>query len=104
MVNVDFAFNGVLLAIIVGYYLIINIVLFCMMAIDKKAAIKDKRRIPEKKLFVVAALGGGVGGLFGMVLKRHKTRHLDFVFVFTLSAILHILIAFLLIGNFVFSF
>lgn len=81
-----------------------NIVLFAMMAIDKKAAIIGKQRIPEKTLFLVAIFGGAFGGLLGMVLKHHKTRHLDFVFVFTFTAILHILAAFLLIGKFVFTF
>ncbi len=92
------------MAIIVGYYLIINLVLFCMMAFDKHAAIKGRRRIPEKNLFMVAIVGGSFGGLLGMVLKRHKTRHMDFIFVYTFTAIMHILVAYLLIGKFVFTF
>ena len=56
-------FNGRNLLIIVGYYLIINLILYFAMVIDKKRAIKDGWRIPEKNLFLLAVLGGGIGGL-----------------------------------------
>ena len=95
-------FNPTALAIIIGYYIIINIVLYVMMVIDKKRAIKDGWRIPEKNMFVAAVLGGGLGGLCAMVFKRHKNRHMDFILVFTMTAILHVLAAFLLIGKFAF--
>ena len=65
-------FNGRNLLIIVGYYLIINLILYFTMVIDKKRAIKDGWRIPEKNLFLLAVLGGGIGGLIAMVFKRHK--------------------------------
>ena len=96
-------FNPVALAIIFGYYAIINIVLYAMMVIDKKRAIKDGWRIPEKNMFVLAVLGGGLGGLVAMVFKRHKNRHMDFILVFTVTGILHVLLAFLLIGKFAFT-
>ena len=95
-------FNPTALAIIVGYYVIINIVLYMMMVIDKKRAIKDGWRIPEKNMFVAAVLGGGTGGLIAMVFKRHKNRHMDFILVFTMTAILHMVAALLLLGRFAF--
>ena len=95
-------FNTTALAIILGYYLIINVILYMMMVIDKKRAIKDGWRIPEKNMFVAAVLGGGTGGLIAMVFKRHKNRHMDFILVFTMTAILHMIVAFLLIGKFAF--
>ena len=95
-------FNTTALAIIIGYYMIINIVLYMMMVIDKKRAIKDGWRIPEKNMFVAAVLGGGTGGLIAMVFKHHKNRHMDFILVFTMTAILHMVVAFLLIGKFAF--
>ena len=96
-------FNPVALAIIFGYYAIINIVLYAMMVIDKKRAIKDKWRIPEKNMYIAAVLGGGLGGLVAMVFNRHKNRHMDFILVFTVTGILHVLLAFLLIGKFAFT-
>jgi uncharacterized membrane protein YsdA (DUF1294 family) len=50
----------------------------------------------------MAIMGGGLGGLVAMVFKRHKNRHLDFIMVFTMTSILHMLVAFLLIGKFAF--
>lgn len=95
-------FNLKVLAAIFGYYLLLNLIMFALMAIDKKRAIKNRWRIPEKHFFLLAALGGGIGGLCGMVSQRHKTRHLDFILVFTITAILHLILAFLLIGKFAF--
>ncbi len=96
-------FNPVALGIIFGYYIIINLVLYVTMVIDKKKAQKDAWRIPEKNMFVMAVLGGGLGGLCAMVFKRHKNRHMDFILVFTTTAILHMVAAFLLIGKFAFT-
>ena len=95
-------FNPTALGIIFGYYALINIVLYVTMVIDKKRAIKDGWRIPEKNMFIMAVMGGGLGGLAAMVFKRHKNRHMDFILVFTMTAILHMLVAFLLIGKFAF--
>ena len=95
-------FNTTALAIIFGYYILINLVLYITMVIDKKRAIKDQWRVPEKNMFIMAVLGGGLGGLFAMVFKRHKNRHMDFIMVFTMTSILHMLAAFLLIGKFAF--
>ena len=95
-------FNPTALGIIFGYYALINIVLYVTMVIDKKRAIKDGWRIPEKNMFIMAVLGGGLGGLAAMVFERHKNRHMDFILVFTMTAILHMLVAFLLIGKFAF--
>ena len=95
-------FNPTALAIILGYYVLINLVLYITMVIDKKKAIKDQWRIPEKNMFIMAVLGGGLGGLCAMVFKRHKNRHMDFILVFTMTSILHMVAAFLLIGKFAF--
>ena len=60
-------FNGRNLLIIVGYYLIINLILYFTMVIDKKRAIKDGWRIPEKNLFLLAVLGGGIGAVIYLI-------------------------------------
>lgn len=61
------------------YLLIVNIVAFFLMGIDKKKAQTGVWRIPEKTLFLSAILGGGIGAIAGMQLFRHKTRHRSFV-------------------------
>lgn len=95
-------FNTTVLLVILGYYVLMNLILYIAMCIDKKRAIKDGWRIPEKNLYLLAVLGGGLGGLVAMVFKHHKNRHLDFILVFTMTCILHMIVAFLLISKFSF--
>ena len=45
---------------------------------DKRRAQRGKWRIPERTLFLSAALFGGLGGVLGMHIFHHKTRHLRF--------------------------
>ena len=60
---------------VLGYYLLlINAVGFLIMCIDKLLAKKQARRVPERTLLWVAALGGSFGSLLGMMLAHHKTR------------------------------
>ncbi len=67
---------------IVIYLILINLITFLAMYIDKRKAKKGKRRIPEKTLFILVGLGGGIGGILGMYLFRHKTKKTRFVIGF----------------------
>ena len=60
------------------YLLLINAVAFVLMLVDKRKAIKNRWRIPERTLILSAALGGSIGALLGMYTFRHKTKHLSF--------------------------
>ncbi len=51
-----------------------SLIAFFLYGTDKKRAKKEKGRIPELALLTFAALGGGVGAVFGMQLFRHKTN------------------------------
>ena len=64
------------------YLLAVNLLLFALMGIDKWKAKRGAWRIPEKTLFLTAALGGGIGGILGMKVFRHKTRHNSFKYGF----------------------
>ena len=70
------------------YIFLINLISFFAMGIDKLKAKKNKWRIPEGTLLLFCFLGGGVGGLLGMSLFRHKTKHLKFQILVTLSLLL----------------
>ena len=61
-----------------SYLLIINAAGFLLMLVDKWKAKKNRWRIRESTLLIVAALGGSIGSLAGMYLFRHKTQHLKF--------------------------
>ena len=60
------------------YLLILNILGFAFMGIDKRRAIRSAFRIPEATLFAIAILGGSIGSILGMHLFRHKTKHKAF--------------------------
>ncbi len=64
------------------YLIIINIVGFLAMLIDKRKAQKGSWRIPEKTLFIITLLGGGIGTILGMYTFRHKTKKLKFTIGF----------------------
>ncbi|MBR1565472.1 MAG: DUF1294 domain-containing protein [Oscillospiraceae bacterium] len=56
-----------------------SLALFITMGLDKRFAKIEHRRVPEKRLFLLAALFGAPGGLLGMYAFRHKTKHWYFV-------------------------
>ena len=67
-----------LMKILLWYLLIVNAAGFLLMLADKVKAKKNRWRIRESTLMIVAALGGSVGSLLGMYTFRHKTLHLKF--------------------------
>ena len=75
--------------LLVFYMLIINILAFVLYGIDKKKAEKDKYRIPESRLILVAVLGGAFGALLGMLTFHHKTRKKKFYITVPIFVILY---------------
>jgi uncharacterized membrane protein YsdA (DUF1294 family) len=61
-----------------------NLISFLLMRHDKRCAQRGLRRVPESKLFLAAACFGGLGGVIGMHLLRHKTKHWYFKIFFPL--------------------
>ena len=55
--------------------IMMNLLAFALMGIDKAKAKAGAWRISEKTLFLVTALFGGLGGTLGMSFFRHKTKH-----------------------------
>ncbi len=76
---------------IIIYIILINIFGFFIMWLDKYKAKNGKWRIPEKTLFIITALGGGIGTIAGMYTFRHKTQKLNFVIGFPFITILEII-------------
>lgn len=75
---------------IIIYFISVNLIGFFVMWLDKRKAIKGAWRIPEKTLFIITALGGGIGTTAGMYTFRHKTKKIGFVIGFPLITILEI--------------
>lgn len=57
------------------YLVCINIVTFALYGIDKRRAKKQRWRIAERTLLLLPLIGGSAGGLLGMAVFHHKTRH-----------------------------
>lgn len=64
-----------LIKLFICYLVIVNIVGFAIMGIDKKRAIRGAWRISEASLFFTALIGGSLGCTLGMNHFRHKTKH-----------------------------
>lgn len=75
------------------YLLIINALAFVLMLVDKVKARKNRWRIRESTLMLVAALGGSLGSLAGMYAVRHKTQHPKFTIGIPVILALQVLIA-----------
>ncbi len=77
---------------IVIYLVIINVIGFLLMFIDKKKAEHGAWRIPEKTLFLATLLGGGIGTISGMYIFRHKTKKLKFTIGLPVILILEVVL------------
>ncbi|MBP8031023.1 MAG: DUF1294 domain-containing protein [Acetobacterium sp.] len=64
---------------IIAYLIIINLITFIFFWNDKRRSKKEVWRIPEKTLMGLCVIGGSIGGLLGMRVFHHKTRHALFV-------------------------
>lgn len=83
------------------YLVIINIVSFSLMGVDKRRARKGEWRISEAALFTSALLFGGLGSTIGMWHFRHKTRHWYFVVGMPLILIIEAAIIILILMHFI---
>lgn len=63
---------------IIFLLLVMNVIGFLLMGIDKRRAKQRQRRISEKTLFTCAICFGSFGVFIGMQQFRHKTKHLTF--------------------------
>ena len=79
--------------------IIINILTFLLMGIDKFFAIKNHWRISEKTLLLSAILGGGIGSFLGMITSRHKTKKILFKIIIPLSIPINIITYYFIIKN-----
>ena len=76
-----------------GYLAAVNLAAFALMGLDKRRARRGAWRISEKTLFLPAVLGGALGGLLGMRVFHHKTKHWYFRFGMPALLIVQIILA-----------
>ena len=80
------------ITLLLGYFLVMNLIGVALMGIDKYKAKKRSFRIPEATLFIVAIIGGSIGSIIGMYAFRHKTRHWYFVYGMPFILVLQIIL------------
>ena len=71
------------------YLLIMNFLTWVIYGLDKGRAKSGKWRIPERTLLILAAIGGSVGALIGMLMFRHKTKKAKFVILVPVLLVIH---------------
>ncbi len=91
--------NGIMLYMIAALVLLaLNLFSFSLMGWDKRCARKGKWRVPEKILFLAAGCFGALGGVLGMYVYRHKTKHWYFRIFFPLMLAAQIALFVLIAG------
>lgn len=81
-----FRLNSIPLILLV-YFLGLNLLLFVLIGMDKRAARRKKWRIPEKRLLTLGIIGGGFGGIIGMIIFHHKTHRIYFTICYAVNII-----------------
>lgn len=81
--------SNILLLILIAW----NLIAFIVMGIDKRKAVKSKWRIPERALFLIAFIFGGIGIFLGMHIFRHKTKNNSFRILVPIAIVLNIIAA-----------
>lgn len=79
--------------------LVMNVAAFVLMGVDKSRAQSGQWRIPERTLFLVTGLFGGLGGTLGMHLFRHKTKHWYFCIGFPAMMIVQVVLLIVIAGR-----
>lgn len=90
------------LKIYLAYMVIMTLLTFILMGVDKSRAINHKWRIPEVVLLGMSLLGGCVGGFFAMHIFHHKTRYARFAMGIPVMIVIHCCIAVYMLDRFVF--
>lgn len=81
---------------VLSVYLLLSIIGFILVYVDKRKAIRHDWRIPEKTFFLLGLIGGATGIWVGMFLFHHKTRKTKFVAILVVDFIFNILFLYFL--------
>lgn len=74
------------------YFLVLNVVSFGIIALDKFKSSNQLYRTRETDFYVLFLFGGWIGGLLGMMALRHKTRKASFLISVAVASALNIIV------------
>jgi uncharacterized membrane protein YsdA (DUF1294 family) len=74
----------------ISYLVAVNLITFIFFWNDKRRSKKEAWRIPEKTLISLCLIGGSIGGILGMQVFHHKTKHALFAWGIPIILILQI--------------
>jgi uncharacterized membrane protein YsdA (DUF1294 family) len=86
--------NPLFMSFLFWYFPLINLVAFSIIGIDKRLAIQQKRRISERNLLLSSAIGGTIGSGLAMLIFRHKTSKMSFLWKFFIIGILQVFLVY----------
>lgn len=78
---------------IVAFYAVVSMLAYITYAIDKKAAINNRRRVSEKTLHLLGVVGGWPGAFLAQQRLRHKTQKTAFQVTFWLTVVVNLVCA-----------
>ena len=76
-------------------FLALNLFAFLIIGYDKYLAKNNKSRISEKTLLTFVFLGGTVGSALGMLIFRHKTSKISYLWKFWIIVFIQITLIYL---------
>ncbi len=88
----DVAANRALFIAIAAYIVFMNVWALSQFKKDKKNAKRKARRVSESKLLKICFFGGAAGGLIGINVFHHKTKHKRFTVGVTIMFIIQLLL------------
>ena len=77
---------------IIVYIIILNILGYLIMYIDKRRAKKQQWRISEQTIFLITFLGRRIGTTLGMYTFRNKNKKIKFIIGLPLITIIEIIV------------
>ena len=90
----------ILTKIIPGYIAVISLIAIAVTIYDKIAAKLRNRRVSEKALMIIGAVGGAAAMFIAMLAIRHKTRHPKFMVGLPLIIVVQIILMLLVYSIF----
>ncbi|MBT1029644.1 DUF1294 domain-containing protein [Streptococcus salivarius] len=83
--------------VLLSVLLVWNLLVLCVYGLDKRKAIRHKRRISEKVLLLQTLIFGGIGAFIGGRLFRHKINKWYFKLCWLIGIVMDVLLLYLIL-------